>query len=305
MFFLPYKLDFPYRQRINFTGVPFFTLIFGALCFVIFILQMLSESVYAKGVVNYCAYDMTDEVTPVFRKLGGSDGFNACVSFLYEWDINTTNKSLDSFSYEEQLSLHEQQLLLSELDRFNAIVLDDPITTQWWHDPLSSEVTQYFTSSFLHADWEHLLLNLVFFFAFSVTMERLVGSLIYLVFFSFCCVVTGAAYEANFFGMYSNLPSLGLSGVVMGVMTFVACIYPLKKMVCFFWFVIPLIRVRIPVILLVSFYVLTDVYGLAYLMEESNINYIAHLAGAVAGIAFAILYYLYTVFLSKVRVLNQ
>jgi len=64
-------------------------------------------------------------------------------------------------------------------------------------------------------------------------------------------------------------------------------------MACILWFIIFFVTVRIPVFLLVGFYVLTDIYGLAYLMDNDEINYIAHLAGAASGVLFAFLFYLF------------
>ena len=79
----------------------------------------------------------------------------------------------------------------------------------------------------------------------------------------------------------------------MGLMTLTACIYPRKKMEVFLWLLLFFTTIRIPVILLVSFYVLTDIYGVAFLMKDTDINYIAHLAGAATGIAFALFFYAY------------
>lgn len=293
MFFFPYKLEIPYRERLKLTGTPFFTIIFGVMCFLIYTLQTYSDHQYKKRVIDYCKHDLSNEVRPIFQKAGSQGVFNDCTSFIVEWDLNTDHKNLEYFSYKAQLSRYEQDTLISELKRFNDIVAHDPLTTELWHDPLNSDISQYITSSFLHGDWEHLLFNLLFFFAFSMAIEQLMGSLIYLTFFLFCCLTTGIAYESNIFGAYGNLPTLGLSGVVMGVMTLTACVYPLKKMTVIFWFLILVTKKRVPVILLTSFYILTDIYGVAFLMEKDDINYIAHLAGAASGVIFAVLYFVF------------
>ncbi|WP_444932646.1 rhomboid family intramembrane serine protease [Microbulbifer sp. JTAC008] len=263
-------------------------------------MQAYSDRQYEKRTLNYCQYELTQEVIPVLKKLSPEGLVVGCTDFMFEWDINSDNKSFDYLAYKAQITPSEQKLLTDELKRFNAIVLNDPLTVEWWHDPLNSEVSQYITSSFLHADWEHLFFNLVFFFAFSLVIEQLLGSAIYLLFFTLCCIATGISYESNLFGVYSHLPTLGLSGVVMGLMTLTACIYPFKRMAVFVWFLIVLTTIRVPVILLVSFYVLSDIYGIAYLIGENNVNYVAHLAGSAMGIAFALLVCLYNhVFRSK------
>lgn len=284
---------------------PFFTVLFGVMCILIFALQIYSDHQYKKKIFNYCEHELTAEAMPIFKKIGPGGAYTNCIDFIINWDTNLDHKKLDYFAYKTQLSSLEQQTLVAELKRFNTIVLHNPLTSQWWHDPLNSEITQYITSSFLHADWEHLLFNLLFFFAFSIVIEQLMGSVIYLLFFVLCCLTTGIAYESNLFGIYSHLPTLGLSGVVMGLMTLTACIYPLKRMAVFLWILLFFTTIRIPVILLVGFYVLTDIYGVAFLMDDDNVNYIAHLAGAFTGIAFAFLFYTYRFFSEKQEAIND
>jgi len=128
------------------------------MCVLIFALQTLSDKQYEKGVTNYCQHELTDKVIPVLEKMGSSRISTTCFKFILEWDINTEKKGFEFFSFKQQLSPLEQQTLTKELERFNTIVINDPLTTQWWHDPLDSEITQYVTSSFLHADWIHLFL---------------------------------------------------------------------------------------------------------------------------------------------------
>ena len=294
MFFFPYRLDLQYQQRIKLPGVPFFTVLVCVVCILIFALQIFSERQYEKRVVNYCEHELSAEVIPVFKKIASEGLFTGCADFMIDWDINAEGKSLDYFAYKSQITTLEQEALVVELERFNAIVLNDPLTVDWWPDPLDSEITHYITASFLHAVLEYLLFNLVFFFAFSLVIEQLLGSVVYLLFFAFCCVATGISYEADLFGINSHLPTLGISGVVMGLMTLTVSIYPLERMAVFLWLLIIVTTITVPAILLVSFYVLSDVYGLAYLVEDNNVNYVVHLAGAISGIAFALLFYAYT-----------
>lgn len=301
MFLFPYKLELPYRERIKLTGSPFFTLLFSVACLLIFALQAYSERQYEKRVINYCEHELTDEVIPVFKKVVSAGLFSGCADLMIDWDINPENRNLDYFAYKAQITELEQQVLLDELKRYNAIILNVPLTVEWWHDPLNSEVTQYITSSFLHADWEHLLFNLMFFFVFSLIIEQLLGSVVYLMFFALCCITTGISYESNLFGAYSHLPTLGLSGVVMGLMALAACIYPREKIAVLLWFLIIATTIRVPVVLLVGFYVLSDIYGIAYLMNDSNVNYVAHLAGAITGVAFSLLFYAYRYFFNQKR----
>lgn len=301
MFLFPYRLELPYKQRIKLRGSPFFTLLFSVACLLIFSLQVYSERQYEKRVINYCQHELTAEVIPVLKKVISAGIFSGCTDLMIDWDVNPENKNLDYFAYKAQITQLEQQVFLEELKRYNTIVLDDPLTVEWWHDPLNSEVTPYITSSFLHADWKHLFFNLMFFFVFSLIIEQLLGRVVYLLFFALCCITTGISYESDFFGFYSHLPTLGLSGVVMGLMALAACIYPRKKIAVLLWFLIVVTTIRVPLVLLVSFYVLSDIYGVAYLMNDNNVNYVAHLAGSITGVGFALLFYVCKYFFKERR----
>ena len=71
--------------------------------------------------------------------------------------------------------------------------------------------------AFLHASWEHLLMNMVWLLAFgSAVAKRMSNAKIYLLFFLMCCVI--AVQVQFFFSQVSSIPIIGASGGVAAML---------------------------------------------------------------------------------------
>ena len=71
--------------------------------------------------------------------------------------------------------------------------------------------------AFLHASWEHLLMNMVWLLAFgSAVAKRMGNAKIYLLFFLICCVI--AIQVQFFFSQESSIPIIGASGGVAAML---------------------------------------------------------------------------------------
>ena len=164
MLFFPYQLDLPYRQRVNLTGTPFFTVIIGAVCVLLFALQLYSSHDYKEKTLNYCKHDATDSFLTPLSRIAESTLSESCTSLLTNLDRSSgPDTKLEYIAFKAQLSSSEQLSIAKELDRFNSIV-PDPITVEWWFNPQNPKIQTYLTSTFLHGSWKHLIINLIFFF---------------------------------------------------------------------------------------------------------------------------------------------
>ena len=72
------------------------------------------------------------------------------------------------------------------------------------------------TYAFLHADWTHVLANLVWFASFGSAVARRLGNGRFLVFLVLATIASAAAH--GLLNMESNLPMIGASGAVSGCM---------------------------------------------------------------------------------------
>jgi len=162
------------------------------------------------------------------------------------------------------------------------------------YDPSSFNPVTSLTSGLAHADWGHVIGNLIFFLAFAPAIELLVGSALryigILVLIEFACDIT---YSLISLGGYP-VPTLGLSGVVMGVIGLSAYLMPWVRIRTLVWYLAFIRIYYIPAWILALWYAGWDTYDLFTRTDNGGVNLIAHVSGAIAG-------YLIGVFLLKER----
>lgn len=136
------------------------------------------------------------------------------------------------------------------------------------------------TSSFLHGNLPHLLLNMLTLFFFGPEVERILGKLGFLVVYIGAIVASGMiALRVN-----RNNPayaSVGASDAVSGVVLSFCCFHPLQPLYIMF------IPIPIPAILYGALFIAIS----AQMMDRTNrvIAHESHLGGALAGVALTIL----------------
>jgi membrane associated rhomboid family serine protease len=100
------------------------------------------------------------------------------------------------------------------------------------------------TSMFLHSGVAHILGNMLFLWIFGDNVEDYFGHVWYLFFYLGCGIGSGLLHI--FFNQHSNLPALGASGAISGVMGAYLVLYPRSQVLTLvFIFLIPLPAVLI------------------------------------------------------------
>ena len=146
-------------------------------------------------------------------------------------------------------------------------------------------VITIFTSMFMHAGWEHIIGNMVFFWAFAPEMEDAMGSLRFLLFYFLGGLAAALAQVAV--NPASTVPSLGASGAIAAVMGAFVTTYPRDRIrtLLFFGFFVRIAYV--PAILLMGFWFLTQLFSgvgaLAQVQTGGGVAYMAHIGGFVFG----------------------
>ena len=78
------------------------------------------------------------------------------------------------------------------------------------------EIATLITSQFLHAGFAHVGFNMLFLYIFGNNIEEQLGRIKYLFFYLACGVLAGLSQW--FFSAMSEVPSLGASGAIAGIM---------------------------------------------------------------------------------------
>jgi len=149
-------------------------------------------------------------------------------------------------------------------------------TEPYMLDPTTPHLLQFFTYQFLHADWMHVIFNMLFLYVFGNSVEDRLGKVGYIGFYLCGGVVAGIGHA-----FVKESPVLGASGSVAAVTGAYLALFPLSNVTIFYWVVILVGTFEISSMLLILFRVGQDL--VFELMNIGGVAYIAHLAGYVFG----------------------
>lgn len=291
MFFLPYKLDHAKH------GIAFFTLTIISICVFLFFDQVKSESDYNSKLNAFCS-SLSSNDKSFIQELSDNKNHNNChEEFEKIRSSSSPEEELRKLALEAPrsglFSSPESELsyTVSKLEelygQFKRQVPEN-LTAQLAYDPSNINWVKMLTSTIAHADAFHLFGNLLFFYIFSSAVELLIGSFLYLVFFFATTVTTSLAYSYATAGIEEALPTIGLSGVVMGTLAALAILAPMARIKCFLWIVVFFKTFTLPALLIATWYIGWDLYEMRRFGLDSPINYVAHISGAFTGALFAI-----------------
>lgn len=137
----------------------------------------------------------------------------------------------------------------------------------------------FVTYAFLHADWMHLLSNMLFLWIFGDNIEDALGHFRYLAFY-FVCAALAAGTHILFNGA-SAAPLIGASGAVAGVMGAYVLLFPHARLFVLAKIIIP-IPLPIPAFWMLGFWVLTQLFYV-FIGSSEPVAWWAHLGGFAAG----------------------
>jgi membrane associated rhomboid family serine protease len=138
-----------------------------------------------------------------------------------------------------------------------------------------------FTSMFMHAGWLHILGNMLYLWIFGDNVEDIFGHIKFIIFYLICGFIATFAQMA--FDINSDIPSLGASGAIAGVLGAYIFMFPRARVrVLMGLYVIPL-----PALIVIGLWiVLQFFYGVGSLgsATEGGVAYMAHIGGFFAGL---------------------
>jgi membrane associated rhomboid family serine protease len=143
----------------------------------------------------------------------------------------------------------------------------------------------FFSFMFLHGGFWHLLGNMWSLYIFGDNVEDEMGPFRYLLFYLMCGVASGITHLL--FNYHSNLPTIGASGAIAGVMGAYFVLHPKSKILTLIpIFFIPYF-IEIPAFFFLGFwFFLQFINAAGSYGAASGIAWWAHIGGFVLGIVF-------------------
>jgi membrane associated rhomboid family serine protease len=133
------------------------------------------------------------------------------------------------------------------------------------------------THTFVHGGWAHLIGNMAFLWVFGDDVEDALGRVRYLVFY-FLCGAFGAI--AHFLANpFSNVPLLGASGAIAGIVAAYLMLHPCRKI----W-VLALMRIPLHIAAewVLGFWIVVQILNVVF-SNDKAVAWWTHIGGLVAG----------------------
>lgn len=138
------------------------------------------------------------------------------------------------------------------------------------------------SSAFLHADWTHLLFNMLTLYFFSPVIIDVYGVMLYFILY-FAAVLAGNLFSLWLYQKRPSYAAIGASGGVSGIIFASIALMPLSSIYLFF------IPIPIPAWLFATLYFAYSVWQMLNPKPWDNQGHAAHIGGAAIGIIFALL----------------
>ncbi len=170
----------------------------------------------------------------------------------------------------------------------------DAFIMQWAFVPsrfLANPIADFptlFTSMFMHAGWLHLGGNMLYLWIFGDNVEDRFGHAPFLIFYLLCGL--GATFAQLAFSLGSNIPNLGASGAIAGVLGSYILLFPQGR-----------IRVLqgqrvilMPALIVIGFWIVLQLFSgigsIAQTADTGGVAYMAHIGGFVTGFVLTFLF---------------
>ena len=170
----------------------------------------------------------------------------------------------------------------------------DPFILKWafvpsrfMANPLGDFLT-LFTSMFMHAGWAHLGSNMLYLWIFGDNVEDRFGHVPFIIFYLLCGLAATFAQMAVSLG--SDIPNLGASGAIAGVLGAYILLFPQGK-----------IRVlqgqqviQVPALIVIGLWIVLQLFSsigsISDVAQSGGVAFMAHVGGFVAGFVLTFLF---------------
>ncbi len=179
-------------------------------------------------------------------------------------------------------------VFLLELNRGDAFIQEWAFyPRQFIHNPVH-EFPTIFSSMFMHGGWMHIIGNMIYLWTFGDNVEDQFGHIPYLLFYLVCGVAAMAAQTA--FMPNSNIPNVGASGAIAGVLGAYILMFPQGR--------ISILTnagiIQMPALVAIGFWIVLQFFSVigsfADTAQTGGVAYMAHIGGFIAGLVLTLLF---------------
>ena len=160
-------------------------------------------------------------------------------------------------------------------------------TTDYQFDTFNPILT-IFTSMFMHGGWLHFLGNMLYLWIFSDNIEDALGKKKFIIFYLLSGIA--AALFQSIGDLDSNIPMIGASGAIAGVLGAYIYLYPKAKILVIVPLLIFFFSVRLPAIIVLGFWFFIQFINVIIGDQNSNVAWMAHIGGFVFGLIYCVLF---------------
>jgi len=161
------------------------------------------------------------------------------------------------------------------------------VPSRFLADPVGDFLT-LFTSMFMHAGWVHLGGNMLYLWIFGDNVEDRFGHILFIIFY----LISGlaATFAQLAFSVGSNVPNLGASGAIAGVLGAYILLFPKGR--------VKVLQgqgvVQVPALLAIGMWIVLQFFSgigsIADTAKTGGVAYMAHIGGFLAGLALTFLF---------------
>ena len=153
------------------------------------------------------------------------------------------------------------------------------------------QIFSFLSFMFLHGGFLHLIGNMWTLYIFGDNVEDRLGHIRYLLFYLLCGLASGLSHL--FLNLHSNIPTIGASGAIAGVMGAYFVLYPHAKILTLIPIFVFIHFVQLPAYVFLGIWLLFQFLSAAGTAAESaGIAWWAHIGGFVFGVVFLKLFQL-------------
>jgi membrane associated rhomboid family serine protease len=152
----------------------------------------------------------------------------------------------------------------------------------------SGNVPTLFTSMFMHAGWVHLGGNMLYLWIFGDNVEDRFGHIRFTIFYLLCGLAATVAQLA--FSLGSNVPNLGASGAIAGVLGAYILLFPQAR--------VKVLQgqqvIQVPALIVIGIWIVLQFFSgigsIANAAQTGGVAYMAHIGGFLAGLVLTFLF---------------